>query len=266
MYFNTNIKILRQRKNRTQDIVANELGVTRSTLNSYENGSIKNPTLDMLIGFSKYFKLSIDTLVKVDLSKLSDFQLSELEKGNDVYVSGSRLRVLATTVDSQNRENIEVVPIRAKAGYQSCYADPEFIKKLPTFQLPILLNDRKYRMFQLSGDSMLPIPDKAWVIGEYVENWFNIKDGQGYIVLTQDDGIVFKIAYNQLKKKKNLLLKSLNPNYPPFEVPANQIREVWRFCNYLSSELPETELRKDDLREKFDRLEQEIQAMRTALE
>ena len=83
---------------------------------------------------------------------------------------------------------------------------------------------------------------------------------------TQDDGIVFKIAYNQLKKKKNLLLKSLNPNYPPFEVPANQIREVWRFCNYLSSELPETELRKDDLREKFDRLEQEIQAMRTALE
>jgi len=266
MYFNTNIKILRQRKNRTQDIVANELGVTRSTLNSYENGSIKNPTLDILIGFSKYFKLSIDTLVKVDLSKLSDFQLSELEKGNDVYVSGSRLRVLATTVDSQNRENIEVVPIRAKAGYQSGYADPEFIKKLPTFQLPILLNDRKYRMFQLSGDSMLPIPDKAWVIGEYVENWFDIKDGQGYIVLTQDDGIVFKIAYNQLKKKKNLLLKSLNPNYPPFEVPANQIREVWRFCNYLSSELPETELRKDDLREKFDRLEQEIQAMRTALE
>ena len=266
MYFNTHITILRQRKNRTQDIVANELGVTRSTLNSYENGSIKNPTLDMLIGFSKYFKLSIDTLVKVDLSKLSDFQLSELEKGNDVYVSGSRLRVLATTVDSQNRENIEVVPIRAKAGYQSGYADPEFIKKLPTFQLPILLNDRKYRMFQLSGDSMLPIPDKAWVIGEYVENWFDIKDGQGYIVLTQDDGIVFKIAYNQLKKKKNLLLKSLNPNYPPFEVPANQIREVWRFCNYLSSELPETELRKDDLREKFDRLEQEIQAMRTALE
>lgn len=266
MYFNTNIKILRQRRNRTQDIVANELGVTRSTLNSYENGSIRNPTLDMLIGFSKYFRLSIDTLVKVDLSKLSDFQLSELEKGNDVYVSGSRLRVLATTVDSQNRENIEVVPLKAKAGYQSGYADPEFIKKLPTFQLPILLNDRKYRMFQLSGDSMLPIPDKAWVIGEYVENWFEIKDGQGYIVLTQDDGIVFKIAYNQLKKKKNLLLKSLNPNYPPFEVPANQIREVWRFCNYLSSELPENEIRKDDLREKFDRLEQEIQAMRTALE
>ena len=266
MYFNTNIKILRQRKNRTQDIVANELGVTRSTLNSYENGSIKNPTLDMLIGFSKYFKLSIDTLVKVDLSKLSDFQLSELEKGNDVYVSGSRLRVLATTVDSQNRENIEVVPIRAKAGYQSGYADPEFIKKLPTFQLPILLNDRKYRMFQLSGDSMLPIPDKAWVIGEYVENWFNIKDGQGYIVLTQDDGIVFKIAYNQLKKKKEPAAEIPQPELPALQKFPQPDPGSMALLQLPQQRTPETELRKDDLQEKFDRLEQEIQAMRTALE
>ena len=73
--------------------------------------------------FSKYYKVSIDTLVKIDLSKLSEFQLSELERGNDVYVTGSRLRVIATTVDSQNRENIEVVPLKAKAGYKNGFAD-----------------------------------------------------------------------------------------------------------------------------------------------
>src|SRR5437763_4356529 len=112
MYFNNNIKLLRARRNRTQDVVANELGISRSTLNSYENGSIKNPTLDALLSFSKYFKMSIDTLVKVDLSKLSQFQLTELEKGTDVYVTGSKLRVLATTVDSDNKENIEVVPLK----------------------------------------------------------------------------------------------------------------------------------------------------------
>ena len=146
MHFNTNIKLLRARRSRTQDIVSHELDISRSTLNSYENGSIKNPTLDALMLFSKYFKVSIDTLVKVDMSKLSQFQLAELEKGNDVYVTGSRLRVLATTVDSHNRENIEVVPLKAKAGYKNGYADPDFIAKLPVFQLPILFNDRKYRM------------------------------------------------------------------------------------------------------------------------
>src|SRR5204863_2002257 len=112
-------------------------------------------------------------------------------------VRGTKLRILATTVDSKNKENIEVVPLKAKAGYKSGYADPEFIKGLPTFQLPILYNDRKYRMFQISGDSMLPIPDKSWVVGEYVENFNDIKDGHPYILLTNDEGIVFKMAYNQ---------------------------------------------------------------------
>lgn len=266
MYFSSNIKLLRNRRKRTQDLVAGELGISRSTLNSYENGSIKNPTLDALMVFSKYFRLSIDTMVKVDLVKLSDFQMSELERGNDVYVTGSRLRVIATTVDSQNRENIEVVPLKAKAGYKNGFADPEFIKKLPTFQLPLLLSDRKYRMFQISGDSMLPIPDKSWIIAEYLENWYDVKDGEAYIVLTQEEGLVFKIAYNQLKKKKNLLLKSLNTIYEPYELHLGEIREVWKFCNYLSSEIPDNTFSKDDLLSKIMHLEKEVKGIREAIE
>jgi transcriptional regulator with XRE-family HTH domain len=230
MYFNSNIKILRQRRKLTQDMVAIELGISRSTINSYENGSVQNPTLEALVSFSKFFKMSLDTLVKIDLSRVSEFQLSELERGHDVFVTGAKLRVLATTVDSNNKENIEVVPIKAKAGYKSGYADPDFIKKLPTFQLPILFGERKYRMFQISGDSMLPIPDKSWVIGEYVENFYDIKDGQAYIFLTEDDGVVFKVANNNIKKKKSLTLQSLNPLYEAYDVSVNEIREVWKFA------------------------------------
>jgi transcriptional regulator with XRE-family HTH domain len=265
MFFNSNIKQLRQRRNRTQDIVAGEMGISRSTLNSYENGSVVNPTLEALIGFSKYYKVSIDTLVKVDLSKLGEFQLSELERGHDVFVTGSRLRVIATTVDSNNKENIEVVPLKAKAGYKNGFADPEFIKKLPTFQLPILFNDRKYRMFQLNGDSMLPIPDKSWVIGEYVENFYDIKDGDAYVLLTLDEGIVFKVIYNKLKKSKTLELRSLNPEYQPYEVPANEVREVWRFCNYISSEIPESAWEKDKVIKRIERMETEMRELKDEL-
>jgi transcriptional regulator with XRE-family HTH domain len=265
MFFSTNIKQLRNRRKRTQDVVAGELGMSRSTLNSYENGSIKNPTLEALMLFSKYFRLSIDTMVKVDLSKLSEFQLSELEKGNDVYVTGSRLRVIATTVDSQNKENIEVVPLKAKAGYKNGFADPEFIKKLPTFQLPLLLSDRKYRMFQISGDSMLPIPDKSWIIAEYVENWYDIKDGEAYILLTQEEGLVFKIVQNNLRKKKNLILKSLNSFYQPYDLHVGEIKEVWKFCNFISSEIPETSVTKDELLSKLIRLESEVKGIRDVI-
>jgi transcriptional regulator with XRE-family HTH domain len=265
MTFSNNIKLLRTRRNKTQDIVARELGMSRSTLNSYENGSVKNPTLEALIGFSKYFKVSVDTLIKMDLAKLSGFQLSELERGHDIYITGSKLRVLATTVDSENKENIEAVPLKAKAGYRNGYADPDFIKKLPTFQLPILFNDRKYRMFQIDGDSMLPIPDQSWVIGEYVENWHDVKNGHAYILLTQEEGIVFKIAVNELKKRKKFVLHSKNPAYQPYEIDVNEVREVWKFVNYISSEMPESEKGKDELLGIVEKMEEELLVIKNRL-
>ena len=258
MNLSVNLRFLRQRRQRTQDVVATDMGITRSTLNNYESGVVVNPTLELLIKFSKYFKVSIDTLVKIDLTRLGESQLSELERGNDVYITGSRLRVLATTVDSSNKENIEMVNHKARAGYRSGYADPDFIKKLPTFQLPILFNDRKYRMFQVSGDSMKPIPDKSWVIGEYLENWYDIKDGQAYIILTLDDGIVFKLVNNNLRKKRTLELISLNDEYKPYEVQANEVKEVWKFCNYISSELPDTSVQKHSIFSKIEKMEKEI--------
>jgi len=258
MNLSTNLRFLRSRRRRTQDVVATELGITRSTLNNYESGIVVNPTLELLVRFSKYFRISIDTLVKIDLSKLGESHLSELERGNDVYITGSRLRVLATTIDSTNKENIEMVSHKARAGYRSGYADPDYIKKLPTFQLPILFNDRKYRMFQLSGDSMNPIPDKSWVIGEYLENWFDIKDGHAYIILTIDDGIVFKLVNNQLRKKRSLELMSLNEEFKPYEVQANEVKEVWKFCNYISAEIPDTSMQKHTIFSKIEKMEKEI--------
>ncbi len=54
-------------------------------------------------------------------------------------------------------------PEKAKAGYKGGFADPDYIRVLPTFQLPFLSRDKKYRTFQISGDSMLPIPDESFV-------------------------------------------------------------------------------------------------------
>ena len=129
--------------------------------------------------------------------------------------------------------------------------------------MPILLNDRKYRMFQIAGDSMNPIPDKSWVIGEYLENWYDIRDGQAYIILTVDDGIVFKLVNNFLKKKKTLELVSLNDEYEPYEVHANEIKEVWKFCNYISTEIPDA-LQKSSIYSKIEKMEKEIGELKSA--
>jgi len=238
MYFNSNIKFLRKRKGRTQDDVAVALNLKRSTLSGYENG-VAQPGIEILVSFSRYFNMSIDTLVKIDISKLSESQLGELERGYDAYIKGSNLRVLTTTVNPGNVENIEMVPEKAKAGYTTGYADPEFIEELPRFRFPFLSEKRKYRTFQLKGDSMYPIPDGSWVTGEFVQDWREIISGKAYVVFTINDGIVFKIVENNLITEGKLVLYSLNPIYEPYEVHVNEVKEIWKFVNYISSELPE---------------------------
>lgn len=264
MYFASNIKFLRKRKGRTQDDVAVALNLKRSTLSGYENG-VAQPGIDILVSFSRYFNLSIDTLLKIDISKLSESQLGELERGYDAYIRGSNLRVLATTVDGNNVENIELVPEKAKAGYTTGYADPEFIEELPRFRLPFLSDKKKYRTFQLKGDSMFPIPDGSWVTGEFVQDWREIISGKAYIVFTINDGIVFKVVENNLSTDGKLVLYSLNPIYEPYEVHINEVKEIWKFVNYISSELPDPVMPEKQLFQAVAAMKKDLQRLKAKL-
>ena len=257
MYFNTNIKLMRKRRGRTQDEVAFTLNMKRPTLSGYENG-VAQPGIQQLIAYSEYFGISIDTLIKIDLSKLRESELRQLESGFDVFVKGSKLRILTTTVDSANNENIELVPEKAKAGYTRGFADPEFMRELPVFQLPFLSHERKYRTFQISGDSMMPIPDSAWVTGEFVQDWNTIKNGEACVILTLDEGIVFKIVENRIEKEGKVGLISLNSNYKPYELAVDEIREIWRFIHYISEELPSGEVSSSDIANTLNQLKQDV--------
>jgi transcriptional regulator with XRE-family HTH domain len=263
--FGSNIKLLRQRRGRSQEETAIALDVKRSSWSGYENGSAE-PPFDLLVKISNYFKVSTDKLLKEDLTQLGEHALSTLERGGDLDLAGKRLRVLATTVDKEDRENVELVPEKAKAGYAAGYADPEYISILPTFQMPFLSRDRKYRTFQISGDSMPPVADGSWVTGEYVQNWQTIRDGQPYIVVTKEDGIVFKVLYNQLKDKGTLLLCSTNPIYSPYEVQVGQVLEIWKFVHFISAELPEPNLTRDELSRSVIDLRKEVSHLRKAME
>ena len=226
MSINSNLKFLRKKKGLTQEALAEALGISRSKLAGYELNI--NPPIETLVKISDYLRVSLDILVKEDLSSYTEYKLRELLE-TDQFLRGRNLRILATTVDDQGRELIEVVSQRAKASYLAGFSDPEFIAELPRFALPFLPMDKKHRVFQVDGDSMLPIPDGAWIVCEYMDDWMAIKDGERYVIVTEQDGVTFKIAYNRIKEEQKLLLCSANPIYVPFEVEIEQVREVWRY-------------------------------------
>jgi hypothetical protein len=86
---------------------------------------------------------------------------------------------------------------------------------------------------------MLPIPDRSWVTGEFLQDWKDIISGEAYVVLTLDDGIIFKVVENLLEKDNRLVMYSLNPVYEPFSLNISEIREVWKFNHFISSEIPD---------------------------
>lgn len=263
-FLSNNIRFLRKRKNLTQQDLADAININRSTLNGYEN-RVSEPGIGELVKFSTFFHVSVDMLVTNDISEMSEFQLSQIELGADPYIRGSSLRVLATTVNNKNIENIELVNEKAKAGYKLGFADPEYIRILPTFHLPFLSESKKYRTFQISGDSMLPIPDKSYVTAEFVQNWNLIRDRQAYVILTLDDGIVFKVVENRIKNEGKIILHSLNPEYKPYEINVSEIKEVWKFVNYISSEFPEPSLPKNELQQSINEVKKDLNEIKNRL-
>ena len=111
IFFHSNIRFLRERKKMSQEELSASLDLSRNKLQALESGKTVNPSVIDLLNFSEYFKVSIDSLLKVDLMKLGEFKVKELLAGSDVYMTGSKIRVLAITVDKDNRENAEYVPV-----------------------------------------------------------------------------------------------------------------------------------------------------------
>jgi hypothetical protein len=62
-----------------------------------------------------------------------------------------------------------------------------------------------------------------------------------------------------------LRLHSLNPLYEPYDIDISEVREVWKFVNYISSEMPRNEP-KDELLKTVQELRKDVRAIQTKLD
>lgn len=257
-----NMKLLRDLRNLTQQELADELGIKRSNIGAYEEGRA-TPKYDAIQRIAEFFDVTIDQLIKEDLSQYSSDELKNKHEQRKIDLEGRKLRVLPITVDNEGRENIELVPQTAAAGYLNGYADPSFVQNLPKFRLPMLGNGT-FRAFEIKGDSMLPLKSGTVVIGEYIQDWRrDLKDGQPCIIVSQSDGIVFKRVYSNFNNEGgSIRLKSDNPAYPAYEVDIMQVKEIWRAKMYLSKDFPEPDISIERISSIVMELQQEVIKMK----
>lgn len=225
---------MRKQKSLTQAQLAQHLGIKRAMVGAYEEGR-SEPRLGTLQHICQFFKIRMDQLVLRDLSSRNAEE--------EVDVKGQRLRILPIPVSGADQKELgTLVPVKASAGYLNGYGDADYVGALPKFSLPFpeLPQDRTYRTFQIRGDSMLPVPPGAYIISEYVQDWSNIRNEACYVLITRDEGVVYKRVINNMNEGQ-LLLKSDNPDYEPYTVPIGRVVEVWKAVGVLSFELPNPE-------------------------
>lgn len=254
----SNIRHLRKGAGYTQAQLAEKLDIKRSLVGAYEEGRAE-PKLSTLINVARLFDVSLDELITADLMKEG---AKRGTAAGSSKTSGDNLRVLAITVNDEEKENIELVPYKASAGYLNGYADAEFMEELPRFRLPMLGVGGTYRAFEISGDSMLPIASGTVIVGRYVDDWTQIKDGTPCIIVSQKEGIVFKRVFNKIKDTAVLHLHSDNPVYSPYEVHVEDVVEIWEAKSYISSTFPIADLSLNKLSSIVLDLQKEVQKLK----
>ena len=207
---NKNMKYLRKLRGWTQEEFAQKLRIKRSLIGAYEEERAE-PRIDVLEVVCDIFKLTLDDVLRKDLSDT---------KGN--YLAKRRAQKLAG-----GRTDIPFVPVKAAAGYLAGYSDPEFIDELNTFTLP-MLSGGDYRAFEIIGDSMLPTPSGSVIVCERVDDADEVKSNNTYIVVSRNEGIVYKRILKSNRAKNKLTLVSDNPIYEPYNVNTDDVLEIWQ--------------------------------------
>ncbi len=206
-----NLRYLRKLRGWTQEEFSNKLKIKRSLVGAYEEERAE-PRLEVMEAICNIFKLSLEDFLFKDLA--------ESKSGN--YLE--KRRQLKMTAEATA---ISFVPVKAAAGYLAGYADPEFVDELNTFTLPMLAPGQ-YRAFEIVGDSMLPTPSGSVIVGEKIDDLEDVKNSNTYVVLSKNEGVVYKRIMKNNRLKNKLTLISDNPQYEPYNVNAEDVLEVWK--------------------------------------
>jgi transcriptional regulator with XRE-family HTH domain len=232
-----NLSHLRQLNKMSQQEVADKLQFKhKSKYGAYEDGRAEPSTI-VLQELSDLFEVPIDMLIKEDLT--------HLEWTDYWNMKDSWLRIMPLDqVKKKSRNRVVVAPdsSHARAGLPAGQFSDDF-EELVTISLPDDPGSDAIA-FPIVGDSMPPIAEGDFVVGKKINSIKEISDGRSYVVRFQeDDGspfeTLYKIVFDRTKEDGTLHLYSTNPDYPVRKLPAEQVRELYRYWCHISYQEPE---------------------------
>ncbi len=247
-YLADNLRFLRKRKSATQEEMARALELKKSTYASYENDEGNTPPAKTLYAIAKYFDVSMESLFDLDYKMLNHQQPLKISP-HEIY--------FPVSVSLEGTELIDVVPAthQAQAGYLQDHADPSYIQSLPKISWDLgAYESGTKRIFQISGDSMLPIPSQSFILAlkkEYSE----VTPDQPYIIVTKHD-----ILFKRLKQDgTRWRLISDNAIYPAQSIEVDDVRQYWKALKVIMDIPAQENLTLQDLHTTLEETKEKVE-------
>lgn len=221
------MKLRRKELKLSADVVAEKLGVSRSTIFRYEKGDIEKLPTNILDDIAEVLKTtpaflmgwedenvpSIETIYKqlnperqTKVYNFAEQQLEEQNRGNVVHFP--KKEKLPTIKNSASAANpTELV-------YGDIVVEEEEFEKVPSsadFAVPII------------GDSMEPVIKNGQFV--FVKEQPDVEDGEIAIVEIDGDGVTCKEVYKDYESQ-TIILRSINELYEDRVVSPEQIRII----------------------------------------
>lgn len=220
--FSNNLRFLREKKGLKLDDFL-EIGIKRGTMSNYELGNTE-PKLDIIRAFSKFFGISIDDLLNIDLT---------CNVSNSATLDKSLQSTQPSLVIPCNLEDkgvvIPVYNAEASAGGGALRLDQEYI--IGHIMVPFAKKGDIALM--TVGNSMEPeISAGDILIVRQRLDWRDcIERGKVYIVVTTEE-IFVKVIHSVVQD--GLVLHSFNPRYEDFPIPFKIIHSIFKLIGIIS--------------------------------
>lgn len=192
--FTIRLKNLRKKNNLRQQDLATKLGVARTTIANYEQGT-RFPDKDTLNSLANFFNVSIDYLLgRSDYPYYFQSKMMNLDQMVQIPILG----VIQAGKPILAQEHIEDYRLTAEDSVRG----------------------GEYFFLRVSGDSMIGSrihPGDLVLIRKQED----VENGTIAVVMVADDEATLKRVY---KRNKQIILQPDNPHYEPLVLPSDDVR------------------------------------------
>lgn len=221
------LKEIRLKFNKTQNEMAEIIGISRSTYTGIEKGKATLTERNKMLIIDK---LNINPIW--------------FETGEGEMLKSNFIQSDVRNVDTQTMNGIQIpfIPIHAIALFIESFYNLSSHHQYNTYHITPRpgesLNPSEYIVFEIEGNSMSPtikpnsliltklIPEKQW---EYAE---------GVVVVIYGKSLILKrIKKNDLFGNNQILLSSDNPNHGDIEIERSQIQAIYKAKRIISEDI-----------------------------